>query len=112
MPFYWNVIVPMSLMYSWMLAYQKIDDKVTGKSIQDEDLPQNRKKLRFVRSIDHLISDSVANPEKELEKEFTLWLRIIALACLSKFLMIFFPKLLTMDIHNDLDFLLDLLLFC
>ena len=26
--------------------------------------------------------------------------------------MIFFPKLLTMDLHNDLDFLLDLLLFC
>jgi hypothetical protein len=53
-------------MYSWKLAYRKLYDSVTGRNIQDECLLRDRAKLKFVASVEQLISVSVINPENEL----------------------------------------------
>jgi hypothetical protein len=60
-PFYFFLIVPMSLLFSWKLAYQNISDFVEGRNDSAENFSVNRERFESAESLDHVISASVIN---------------------------------------------------
>lgn len=116
-PFYFFLIVPMSLLFSWKLAYQNIVNFVEGRKDNDKDFSLNRDRIESAESLDNVISASVINDplrinepllprrkstkvtitDTDLKKQFKMLVWVIVFSCLSNTFMVLFPVFVKSD---------------
>lgn len=119
MPFYFFLIAPMSLLFSWKLAYQNIVNFVEGRNEIPEHLSINRERFESAESLDHIISASVIDfdaslriteplmqrrrstkvtkTDSDLKNDFKKLVFIIVFACLSNTFMVLYPLIVPSD---------------